>query len=205
MSPNLLRGSSVYLIGAIDHADDPRAWRRRITKELLHPLGIKVYDPMVKPGWLPESARITPKNYNEAIAAALNGHVNPQTEELYHNGIQMVRKIDLRFIHDCSFVICSLPKRFTAGTFEELSVAADAGKPILLYMPDGVCSTWIPAQVASSLLEYTTEVHFESWEKLYDYIRGVDAGIVDVDKYKWIFMSYWADELVQKIQLENED
>ena len=71
-------------------------------------------------------------------------------------------------------------------------------------MPDGVCSTWIPAQVADSLLEYTTEVHFPTWEKLYDHIRGIDAGIVDVDKYKWIFMTYFNDELVKRVQSEEE-
>ena len=52
----LLKGSSVYLVGAVDHAEDPRKWRREIANDLLTPLSVRVYDPLVKPSWFDENA-----------------------------------------------------------------------------------------------------------------------------------------------------
>ena len=120
---------------------------------------------------------------------------------IFDYGIKLVRKIDLRFAHDCNFFICSLPKRFTAGTFEELKIASDAGKPILMYMPDGVASTWVPAQIADSIIDYKDNCHFSDWESLYSYITDVDSGKKNVDTFKWIFISYHSDPLV-KSELE---
>ena len=68
---NYLRGSSVYLTGAIDHSDDPRGWRKKITRELLLPMGVRVYDPLVKPSWLSPAARTNPSLYYDAINRAI--------------------------------------------------------------------------------------------------------------------------------------
>lgn len=194
---NLLRDTTVYLCGAIDHADDPRKWRKDITNKLLLPMGVKVYDPLVKPSWLPGHARQSPQHFNKSIVKALNNDDSLEDHKIFLEGIKTVRKIDLRLAHDCNFMICSLPKRFTAGTFEELAVASTAGKPILFHMPEGVVSTWIPAQVADTLQEYK-ESHFPNWDSLYQYLTALDAGELEVDKFKWIFLSYHNDSLVQE-------
>lgn len=194
---NLLKGSSVYLTGAIDHHDDPRGWRRKITSELLTPMGVKVYDPLIKPSWLPAAAQSGPSIFRNAIECGVYGEISPKHDEMFDDGIRTIRKIDLRFAHDCNFMICSLPRTFTAGTFEEIAVAANAGKPILMHMPDGVITTWLPAQIASSIAEYK-QCHFGGWESLYEFLREVDAGSRCVDNYKWIFMSYHNDPKVRK-------
>jgi len=191
---NKLKGSSVYLTGSIDHSEDPRKWRRDIANNLLLPLDIKVYDPLIKPGWLGDLGGCHPSTYNDAITSAVkDGYADSVESHIFNDGIKKVRDIDLRFAHDCNFMICHLPKKPTFGTLEELKVATDAGKPILFHMPDGVVSTWIPAQVASTLDEYVSHCHFGTWDELYDYVIAVDSGKLDVDKFKWIFISYYED------------
>lgn len=193
----LLTGTSVYLAGAIDFHKDPRSWRRNITNDLLNGLGIKVYDPLVKPSWLGEQSFLEPSKFSDAIKDAVNGKFSSENDSIFEHGIKQVRRIDLRFAHDCNFMICSVPKVFTSGTFEELSIAVNAGKPVLFHMPDGVVSTWLPSQVSDTLYDYVG-CHFGDWPTLYDYIRKVDLGIIGVDNFKWIFLSYHYDNKVKR-------
>jgi hypothetical protein len=188
-----LKNTTCYLAGAIDHHEDPRAWRKKITSDVLHPLGIKVYDPLVKPSWLSEAAKVHPDNYKTALKG------NHPTPKAIWDGMVEIRKIDLRFAHTCDFMICSLPKKFTVGTIEELTIAANAGKPVLIHAPDGVdVSTWLPNQLATSIEDYNENCIFDNWNKLYNYIRNVDMGMVEVDKFKWLFINYFNDPDVRK-------
>lgn len=209
----LLQGTSVYLIGAIDHAEDPRRWRREIAEELLLPLGVRVYDPLVKPSWFDVKA-LSEDNYSEiklfrehlknpgnVIIPNRADSDRPLAKRLHQVLIearmQEIRRFCLRMAHNADFIIGLLPKKFTVGTFEEISVAAQAGKPILLCMPDGIdVSTWLPAQIGNHWGSFFDD-SFTTMEELYERIRSIDSGDAEVDNFKWIFLSYFNDKVVK--------
>jgi hypothetical protein len=206
----LLRGTSVYLIGAIDHAEDPRKWRREIAQDLLLPMGVRVYDPLVKPSWFSEGMladdsykeiKLFKKFLREPQDTFPEGcHENASSQEfrqkmhhlLIEGRMQEIRKLCLRMANNADFIIGRLPKKFTVGTLEELTVAANAGKPILLHLPDGYdTSTWLPAQMGVSSFFQNT---FATMEELYDQLRSIDAGDTDVNNLEWVFLSYFNDK-----------
>ena len=203
---NLLRGTTVYLAGAVDHHANPRLWREKIAKNIFQPMGVKVYDPLVKPSWLSNPATVNPATYREILSSshvyAAEGTYNDvirDQDDVIWGGMMEVRNICLRMAANCDFMVVSLPKRFTVGTFEEISVAAKAGKPILFYMPDGVTvSTWLPTQVANSIEDFSHNC-FEVWSDLYEYLNKINAGTTSVDNFKWLFLSYFNDEKVKAI------
>lgn len=193
---SLLRGSSVYLAGAIDHIDDPKSWRHKITHSLLLPMGVKVYDPLVKPSWLSEYAKADLSCYIDLMGKLLeNKSLNYDDYQMWR-GMKEVRQIDLRMAHSADFFIVSLPKKFTVGTLEELGIAAKSKKPILIHMPDGIVSTWLPTQIANEIHEYKVS-HFSEWDDIHKYLIGVDEGTIRVDNLRWVFMSYFNDPAVK--------
>ena len=143
---NKLRGSSVYLVGPVDHADNPNAWRQKVTDELLEPLGIKVYNPLVKPTWLDRYSCLDDFSKYYEVLNKINSKCLEKEDIKILNGMKHVRDFCLRMAEDCNFMIVNLPKTFTVGTFEEIKVATDAGKPVLYHFPDGIPSTWLPVQ-----------------------------------------------------------
>ena len=185
----LLKGSSVYLIGAVDHADDPRAWRRKLAEEVLVPMGIKVYDPLVKPSWLGDACVSGPDSIGQLVDPSKDFLIfkeflkNPTQFTASESASIMarmdyIRKFCLRMASNCDFIIGSLPKRFTVGTLEELKVATDAGKPVLLHLPDGFeTSTWLPAQIDGFFRD-----SFKSMEELGQRLKDIDSGKAKVDK-----------------------
>lgn len=193
----LLQGSKVYLIGAVDHAEDPRKWRRDITKNLLEPLGVRVYDPLIKPSWFnkefPQLGTDPSTDFIE-FRDLLNGRIkSTEDKQLVNARMKAIRKLCLRMAHDADFIIGSLPKKFTMGTPEELGVAAHAGKPILLHLPDGFdTSTWLPAQIPSFF-----ENSFTTMDKLYKRVLSINSGDVIVDNFEWMFLSYFNNKEVK--------
>jgi hypothetical protein len=205
----LLNGTSVYLIGSVDHHKDPGKWRKEIAKDLLRPLGVKVYDPTTKPGWFNDEypldcdptldfhlfKQLLSTKALPTPAGPLGGPDHPRW--LAEKRMWGVRDLCLRMAHDCNFIIASLPKKFTVGTLEELGVAAQAKKPILIYLPDGAdTSTWIPAQIGKDLDNFFKNT-FSTMEELYDRVRNIDSGDANVDNLSWIFLSYFNDEVVK--------
>lgn len=197
----LLKNSSVYLIGSVDHHKDPGKWRKDITKDLLHPLGIKVYDPLIKPDWFNQEypLDVGPSHdfvlFKEALYAGCGGWTK-ETKEQIEKRMWAVRDLCLRMAHDANFIIASLPKKFTVGTMEELGVAAAAKKPILIYLPDGpATSTWLPPQIGKSIQSFK-DCTFSTMDELYNKIRKIDSGEAKVDNLEWMFLSYFNDKVV---------
>lgn len=186
----LLSGSTAYLAGAIEFAQSPTSWREQIKRELLLPLGIRPYDPLMKPSFMSEAAKGDPSDYRKLLTV-------PKEQDKIWSALSEIRDIDRQYVYACDLVICSLPKMFTVGTFEELTIAATCNKPVLVHCPDGLISTWLPPMLARSSTEYWSHVHFNSWEVLYEHIRQIDNGDIEVDKLKWIFVSYFNDPSVK--------
>jgi len=193
----LLKGSSAYLIGSVDHHKNPNKWRKDITKDLLNPLGVNVYNPLMKPSWFQEEYplvdNVHPSKDFELFKAVLNNRECKEFTDItpIENRMNAVRELCLRMANDCNFIIGFVPKKFTVGTWEEFGVAALSKKPILLYLPEGYdTSTWIPAQLNKSLNRFF-EDSFTNIDDLYNRVKSIDSGDAKVNNLEWLFLSYF--------------
>lgn len=204
---NLLKGSSVYLAGAVEHHEAPGNWRHDITKNLFDPMGVRVYNPLIKPDWVSEYGRHeNPSEYRKWMELYRRG-ARAEGAAAVWDVLREIRVLCKQMVSYSDFVVVNFPKKFTVGTIEEMTLAAQSGKPILVHSPDGIVSTWLPNLLLDSVLydnrfakdgeEFFEQCHFEDWEDLYDYIKNVDSGLINVNKFKWLFMSYFNNDLVK--------
>lgn len=188
---NLLKGTKCYLVGPIERSEDPISWRDRVTEELQE-MGIKVYDPMKKPKWAPEKASEATKRgkFLEIINDLNSDHVTLNDIE-YYEGIKWIRQVDLRYVHSSDFIVCYLPKMFSMGSCEELTVAINTGKPVLMWSDtDQVPSSWLSTMICDDLNDIG-DSFFDSEEDLLKYLRNVNANEIPLDPLKWIFLTYF--------------
>ena len=184
---NLLKNTTVYLSGPIEWASDRTAWRAEFTKAM-HAIGVRVMDPLVKPDWFPYAAKADPKLYLRSVMGS--GEMTP-TEAF--DGMAYIRKLDLRYVHACDWLVVYLPKEYSAGTSEELTIAAETGKPILIFSPDHVPGVWLLPQLAT--IKNWREVFFPSKDSILEYISNIDAGLIPLDPVKWCFLSYFRNDV----------
>lgn len=183
----LLANTKVYLAGPIEFADDKRGgiiWRNEISPKLVSK-GIKIYDPMVKPAWYPEITKGDPGKYVKDVISASEG----QDVGDAFRAIKFIEKADLRYIHDCEWVIVYLPRTFTVGTIVEVEKAADSGKPVFVVSPDKIPSSWLMGMVATE--EDYKEVFFTSFDELLNHLDKIDNKLMPLDPLKWMFLSYF--------------
>lgn len=185
----LLNGTKAYLAGPIEYAGDGQGgiiWRNEITK-LLHEMGVRVYDPMRKPDWYPPISKGDPGAYTKRIMKG---------DRDGFEAIHFIEKVDFRYVYDCDWLIVYLPAQRTYGTIDELRAAVNCGKPIFIFSEDGVVSSWVMAMVS----DHTTykEVFHHSLDELVEYIRRIDNSEVPLDPLKWIFLSYFNENVPLK-------
>lgn len=191
----ILSGTKTYLCGPIEFDVENRlSWRAKM-HQFLERLGVRVYDPLNKADWYPPLTKDNPSIYLDA----LKGNRTDISTEQSFEAMKFIVDVDLRYIHDCEWLICYLPKGvFTVGTIEELVVAAAAGKPIFVFGPDKFPSSWIVPKLAKH--DDHHEVFFDSIEKLQEHIAAIDNGSVPLDPLKWIFLSYFNKNLNLKVK-----
>ncbi len=187
----LLAGTKVYLCGPIEYSKSPVSWRVDLTA-FLQKLGVRVYDPLVKPDWFPYTAKANPKIYVDAI---LGKSPDLQPQEAFE-GLSYVRKLDLRYVYDCEWLIVHLAREFSAGTGEELAIAAQTGKPILVFSEHEVPASWSLVQLGGS--DDWREVFHPSLDAMKNRIEAIDRGLVKLDPAKWIFVSYFNQQVPLK-------
>lgn len=185
----LLEGTTAYLSGPIEAATDAVSWRDSIKADLRY-LGIRAWDPLVKPDWMLDSAQVDgpgqatwkPKivNDNTTDVNALEERGN------IFFGNRQIRQVGLRLAQAADFIICRMTGEFTAGTFEELALAAN--KPVLFWCDQEIPSMWLFDQFAD--LNTWRDTFFTSWANLYDYLNMVDNKEVSIDPIKWIFLMW---------------
>jgi len=162
---NRLRGSRVYLAGAIDRSpDNGVTWRHEITP-LLREIGIVSINPCDKP--------IIGNNETPEFAAENRfwqkaGEFDKIIER------RQTRNEDLRLIDVCAeFLIVNLNMDHRPfGTIEEIVMANSQKKPILVWMHGGIkeCPIWLLWMLGS------VETIFSSRDELLQYIRDIDSG-----------------------------
>lgn len=210
----LLRNTKVYLAGPIEYAGDGKGgviWRDKIT-EILQDMGVRVYDPMKKPHWYPRIAKGNPGVYVKEVLEgvkevvnsddaserdhALNDEMRRVKIEASFEAIKFIEKVDFRYVNDCEWLIVYLPAQRTYGTIDELRCAVNAGKPIFIFSEEIIPSSWIMGMAGTP--DNFHEVFFPDMDKLVEHIRRIDNGEVELDPAKWIFLTYWNQNLPLK-------
>jgi hypothetical protein len=183
---NHLKGVTAYLAGAIEHVDDSESgsWRDTITATIESEFGMESIDPLIKPQWFPDISNDEQRGYNQKL-------IEGCTESDRKN--KVIRRACLACAGNANIIICKLPRKFTVGTFEELSLANSVNKPILFISPGREFpSMWAHAQFCQESDNWR-DVFFPNEYTLVEYLRNVDKGEQVIDQYKWIFLS-WRDK-----------
>lgn len=174
-----LKGSRVYLCGAMDRVPDGGVqWRDDIAPWLQN-LGIKVINPCDKPiDICVEDAenRELRNNWKETC------QYNKLAEEM-----KLLRAVDLRFVDISDFLIVYLDTDVHAcGTYEEIFLANRQKMPILVVIKGGVRN--IPDWLFGTL---PYDHFFGTWIGLKHYVNHVHSYRGEVKHYKrWFFLDY---------------
>ncbi len=178
----ILKNTSAYLAGPVEHSGDARSWREELA-EFLTALDVKVYDPMKPPEWALFKGA-SPGDVYKAYIGQKSSMTRKEAFAIQEN----VREVCKRWAYACDWLICYLPKVFTSGTFDELGICERTGKPIFLWTPDQISTTWSANQVCKTEEEIDEYIFLEK-QALLDHIKAIDDGKVPLDPLKWIFLS----------------
>ena len=181
----LLNGTTAYLAGPVERDINCASWRNQITPKLKS-LGVKIWDPLVKPKWLiDEIGDLTAldqmgdkETFNEWL---FNPSCESRGESFIFHRNKFTRDACLRLVSACDFVICYVDGP-TVGTFEELCVANQQNKPILFFYTDQkLDSCW-------RYVQFSGAEHLVGIDGVIKYLTQVDCG-ESVDRIKWIFLN----------------
>ena len=184
----ILENSSVYLSGPIESVDDGAGWRQRITPPL-EEMGVRVYNPLVKPSWLNLASKTDGRRQKEQRKALLEGCSDEEYQAIFETQCE-IRTLGVRLAHTCDWMICRVPQQFTVGTFEELTIAKQSSKPCLFWCPDGLPSMWLLAMFATDRPNSWKETFFRSQKALIGHIRKIHTCDMPIDPIQWIFATY---------------
>jgi hypothetical protein len=183
-----LKNTRAYLAGPVERSHDCKSWRDIITKELLK-LEIIPWSPLIKPKWFIEecgcelSAEQQRDDKKELNYLAQGFTIND--ENVLHRN-QYVRKVCLRLVSACDWVICKVDGP-TVGTFEEITIAGQQGKPVLFFGNDqNLDSCWRAVQFINNNED---QIWFRNINDIVEYITSIHEGSTQVDKLSWIFMN----------------
>jgi len=168
----ILNKTSVYLAGPIQFTKDSESWRDMVTQEL-HPLGIKIFNPLCKPFLDPKylegkEDQIQMDNW------AKEGKLDLIAEKMHR-----VRNSDLAVCDRATFGIFYLnPEIYTVGTIEELTTMNRRKAPcFVLWDSDKPCY-WVLGMLKASYV-------YRTWDKLVGMIKDIDSGKVELDSNRW--------------------
>lgn len=169
---NILKQTTCYLAGNLEHTGDAEGWRDRLTKEL-NKLDVKVLDP-TKQMFLGQIAE------TEEIREQLKTWRENEQFSLIHDFMKEAIRRDLRAVDLSTFVICRLePEKPTFGTITEITVAAMQRKPLLFILKDRKkMPLWLIGMVNMDFV-------FNSEEDLLTYLRAANDGLIGLDTKYW--------------------
>lgn len=176
-----LTGSIAYLSGSMDHpnAKGGIEWRERITP-ILQSMGIGVFNPCNKP------ILYTKYPENDEMRTMVKDHKeNGRWNEVRAYYKQIVSE-DLRGIDKCDFLLTYLDiYQHPAGTWNEIYLAAEQRKPILIVCPHGKkeVPNWLFGRIQP-------ELFFSSFEEALEYLKRMDEGLENHLDGRWVFFDY---------------
>jgi len=187
-----LKNTKCYLVGPIEH--DPsfgRDWRE-VAVEKLTELDVFCYNPLNRPSWMTHLAQYMPPDKSrKEILESIKEIKDEERKSKYILAQQFVRQICLRFVHSCDFVLCYLPNAKTFGSTEELVIAHQARKPIIMICPDDIPSLWVYDLVRDQPV-------VDNLSQAITYLKEIDSARLELDLLKWIFLQDYPNLKLEK-------
>lgn len=180
-----LKNTRVYLAGPVERDEACAPWRDQISEKLA-PMGIDIWSPLNYPEWFSEACggNISPelqRGDKEALIRLVKNYQWAGDRRLDRN--QVIRDTCLRLVSASDWVICKVGGP-TVGTFEELAIARQQGKPILFFSDEeDLDSCWRAAQFYNN-----DRIWFNSMDELMDEVKSIHSGDRNVDRLSWIFI-----------------
>lgn len=175
---NRLKNQRTYLAGAMDRVPDRGAtWRENITP-FLNSLGVRVFNPLVKP------TTVGLEDYHVGLMKKQLKE-NHRYDELAEV-MKSIRSTDLRLVDISDFIVVNLDLNVhICGTYEEISLANRSKKPILIHVEQGKQQTpdWLFGAIPH-------EWFFSNWNDLKDYLISIDKDSEIDKKNRWQFFNY---------------
>lgn len=173
---NRLKGSRVYLSGAMEYCPDFGAdWRKKVRSDLSD-LGLVFLDPTDKP--------IDVLDEKTLIQNIKVGRATEDYDSIARD-VKLIRHIDLRMCDMADVLIVNIDLTIpTCGTWEELFTANRAKKPILVRIVQGKASgpAWLFGTIPHQHI-------FSAWKEIYDYLNLVDSSDGTPDFNRWLFFT----------------
>lgn len=187
MGPNMKLYA--YLAGPVEfEANSGIEWRQSIEKKLKK-FDILCFSPMKKPDWLPESAKLNPKEYANVINKEIFYKKEGKDLGEEFGGLRIVRKYCLQMINISDIAVCRLPNMITAGTYEELAILKNCGKPVFFFSgPDKKIAGWVYSMFRDP--SYYSETEDEVVEKIKYKLNHLNEMPVE-EKLQWVKLTYW--------------
>jgi hypothetical protein len=148
-------------------------WRKEITP-LLNERGIIVFDPANKP---------LRSVQDETSQEERHKWMADRRYDLIRRFMKQIRGQDLRMVNNCDFVIIRVdPDVHMCGSYEEIAIANQAKKPILVWTIGGKHKTpwWLFAMLPHEQI-------FGSREELFEYIDHIDTARRVRTFRRWFF------------------
>ena len=182
---NFLKGVSVYLSGAIEATQDKgTTWRQRVTP-FLENLGMNVWDPLVKPDWVPEANGVRQTEWKKLL---IDGIANLAIEGIIKDNSSL-RKVGCSLANNCNTMIVKIDKTiFTVGTWEEVMIGQRRGIPMFFLCAESIPSMWLLDMV--NAYQNPEEVFFQTELDLFKHLQLIDNNSTKVDNIAWIFKTY---------------
>lgn len=169
---NLLRGTRVYTIGAMEYQDG-QGWRNHV-KDVLEPKGITIFDPYHKPfiEFLKE---------DEQARLDLKTWMKNEEYDRVAKWMNEIRRDDLRLVDLSDFFIVYVnPKIPSWGSAEELYWANRLKKPIFLFVEGGkkLTPVWIMGTIPHKYI-------YNNIDEILETIEKIDSGKKKMDSDRW--------------------
>lgn len=171
---NILKNTRTYLVGHIENAgSEAITWREKITIEL-NKLGIKVFNPFLKPF-------VNPVPEDESTKQFLIDCLHSGDFDKVHAHMKKIRAFDLRMVDMSDFIIAKIdPVKASWGSADEIFTALKARKPVFLAVDGGKEKTplWLMGSMKQEFIYNTVD------EILYQ-IKEIDSGNIELDDKYW--------------------
>ena len=187
---NFLKNKKCYLVGPIEHDESFGKDWREVAVEELNKINVTTYNPLDRPEWMRHlEPYVPPIVSRDEVLENIKKH--DQESQKFIAAQKFVRHICARYVHSCDFILCYLPNTKTFGSTEELVIAHQARKPIIVVCPDKMPSLWVYDMVVDQPV-------FDSLEQSFSYLKTIDDGQAELDLLKWIFMTDYPNLKLEK-------
>lgn len=168
----MLLGTRTYLVGHMQYKDGSE-WRKT-TRLSLESMGVKVYDPYLKP-YL-ESVEEGPAEFQK-----LKNLLESDDLDGVRERFSKVRNYDLALVDKSDFIVAHIfPEIASWGSAEEIYLASSQRKPVFISIEGGrtKCPIWLASV-------FPGKYFYNSQDEILDTLRKINSGEIKPDSDRW--------------------